>query len=597
MRKGHSLLNRIATKMRYIAGLVILTPNYGLIIVLQLISGTFNFAGLPMIIPILEFMNPSGASSQNIGVSGFMMNIFKYIGLELNFYTLLLMASILILSGQLLVIISSLIAVWAQNNLLKKYREQILNAYTRVDWLWLTNYHSGEIYHALIKEAELASVAHLNAQRVVIYTIQALAYLLLAIKLSLMGTLLAFALYGVLGLINLKNSRYVGQLNESYNTESVQLSKRITGLQQNKKFFKSSLLNNAFVNKIFTSVEKIVSIINKVNLRQQLQEGWTFTFTFLFLIMLVLFYKQLSINYFQLVLIVLVFNRLAPQFLNLSQAYLALNSNIPMHMSLKERLNDLKNNEESNGGQIFNGKDLIRFENVSFVYPKGNKAIENLNLTIQPNKSIAFVGGSGVGKSTILDLLLGLLKPSEGIIYYGDIPHFKLDLYSLRRKVAYVNQQPTLLDGTLKENLIIGNPQATEEMIREICKKVYIDHFIDQLPEGINTIIGENGIKLSGGQRQRVVLGRSLFMNPQILILDEATSELDMETEAMIQETINNLREELTIIIVAHRLSTVKLTDLIYVIEDGKISESGAYKELLDQKGRLFYLDSLQRVA
>ena len=597
MRKGRPLLNRIATKMRYIVGLVVSTPKYGLIIILQLISGAFSFAGLPMIIPILELMNPQGASSQTAGASDFMTNIFKYVGLAPNFYTLLLIASILILLGQLLVIISSLIAVLEQNNLLKKYRKQILNAYTRVDWLWLTNYHSGEIYHALIKEAELASVAHLNAQRVVIYAIQTLAYLVLAIKLSLMGTLLAFVLYGILGLINIINSRYVGRLNESYNAESVQLSKRITGLQQNRKFFKSSLLNNAFVNKILISVEKLISIINKVNFRQQFQDGWTFSFTFLFIIFLVLFYKQLSINYFQLILIVIVFNRLAPQFLSLFQAYLALNSNIPMHLSLKRRLTDLNDNEEPNGNQVFSGKDLIRFENVSFSYPGGNKAIKNINLTIQPNKTIAFVGGSGAGKSTILDLLLGLLKPSEGIVYYGDIPHSKLDLYSLRCKVAYVNQQPTLLDGTLKENLIIGNPQANEEMIRDICKKVCIDRFIDQLPEGINTIIGENGIKLSGGQRQRVVLARSLFMNPKILILDEATSELDMETEAMIQETINNLREELTVIIVAHRLSTVKFADLIYVIEDGKISESGTYNELLAKKGRLYYLDSLQRVV
>jgi len=182
-------------------------------------------------------------------------------------------------------------------------------------------------------------------------------------------------------------------------------------------------------------------------------------------------------------------------------------------------------------------------------------------------------------------------------IFYGDIPHKKLDKESFRSKVAYISQEQTLLDGTLRENLTIGKENADIAQINEICTKVHLDSFLKHLPEGLDTEIGENGVKLSGGQRQRVVIARALFTNPEILILDEATSELDLESERMVQETIKDLSKELTIIIVAHRLSTVKDADVINVLEKGKICESGSYQELLLQKGRLYYLDSLQTKA
>lgn len=258
-------------------------------------------------------------------------------------------------------------------------------------------------------------------------------------------------------------------------------------------------------------------------------------------------------------------------------------------------MNELRKNKEVYGGEVFQYDKPIFFEDVNFSYPDSGRVIRNITIEINPFQSVAFVGSSGGGKSTILDLILGLLKPESGTIYYGDIPHHQLDIVDFRKRVAYVSQETTLLDGTLLENLAIGYSEATEELLKDICKKVRIDKFINELPKGLQTEIGENGIKLSGGQRQRVALGRALFMTPKILILDEATSDLDTETEMLIHETIKNLHQSMTIIIVAHRLSTVKSADMIYVIEDGCVCEAGTYSELLDKKGRLYHLNSLQQ--
>lgn len=589
------IINKIINKIKYIYQLIVLTPQYKMIVLLQFVSSMASLIGLPLLVPVLNYMNDKVSPLNKEGNLQLIENILVYFGLEPNFYTILIIAVIFILMGQCLLFISSLLAANAQVILCQLYREDIFKAYSKAEWLWLINSRSGEMNYSVLREAELASVAHLNAQRVFIYTIQVLTLIFIAIRLSAAITLLALFVYGILVIFGTLNSSYVLRLSEDYNEKFKKLANDLSGMQQNKKFFKTSLLNEKLIKGIFTHLRDITRVTIRQNVRIQMQFTLSLIITSLFLISLMFFYKQLSLSYSVLLLILLIFLRISPEFATLSSAYANLDSNIPMHKSLHNRLNELHSRIEENGTEKFNFYNLIHFKNVSFSYPDGSKVFDGLNAVIEPYKTTAFIGSSGVGKSTFLDLFLGLLKPTAGTIYYGDIAYDKLDKSSLRNKIAYVAQETTLVDGTMRENLTIGTPNQSEENIKNIVNKVGMAELVNSMSEGLQTQIGENGVKLSGGQRQRVALARALFMEPQILILDEATSSLDTESEQLIQQTIKSLQKDFTIIIVTHKLSAVRCADKIYVLDKGKVCESGSYNELLQQKGKLYFFDSLQR--
>ncbi|MBT6671584.1 MAG: ABC transporter ATP-binding protein [Lentimicrobiaceae bacterium] len=562
--------------------------------IFQLLSGICSVVGFPMLIPILEYLktdSSNNVSQVNMNILGKLCN---YFGIEPSFYVLLALASILIIIGQALVFVSVIIVQYAGLEVSGNYKRKLFQAYLNVNWLWLNDDKLGEMNHSIIKETDLASVAHLNALRIMIYSIQAIVFLFVSIKLSLYVTLLAFLAYGVLFFFCSKNSHNVQWLSNQFNKTSQSLSCATAELLQNKKFFKSSNVHMGFMNKILGYVTETIRLMRLINLREELQKTATFLFTFSFLICLLMFHGVLGIGFSTLLVLLLVFQRMSPQFSLVFDNYLALNKHIPIYQSVVNRLEALKVNEEKHGGEIFRFEETIKSENVSFAYKGKNYVVENINIEIKPCNTVAFIGSSGAGKSTILDIILGLLKPDTGSVYYGDINHDKLDIIDFRRNVAYVSQNITLLDGTLRENLIIGCPQASDQLVEKICKKMHMDKMIKGLSDGIQTEIGENGVKLSGGQRQRIALARALFMRPKILILDEATSDLDAETEMLLQEVLQELRQSMTIIMVAHRLSTVKHADKIFVIEDGTVCEAGTYDELIKKEGRLHYLDSLQ---
>jgi ABC-type multidrug transport system fused ATPase/permease subunit len=406
-----------------------------------------------------------------------------------------------------------------------------------------------------------------------------------------------FCAAGVFGCILLTNIVYANRINrisKAYNQTFISLSTYVTLLTQNRKFFKATKSRGVFTNTVLNKVKEVNSKSWDLNLVDGILRTFTIMAGMAFVIMVFLFHPMLDINFSELILLLLVFNRLAPQFTSLSGNYTPISERIPIHQSIKNRIIALKENLEVTGSKKFEALNPIRFEDISFAYKKNKLVLKKVNLGINPLSSIAIVGGSGAGKSTLLDLFLGLLKPTSGVVHYGDIHHEELDIETLRGKVSYVSQNTTLLDGSLLYNLTITNPGVNETEVKDVCRKAQLNDFINKLPDGLATEIGENGIKLSGGQRQRIALGRALITNPEILILDEATSQLDSETERFIQQAIKELHKKLTIIIVAHRLSTVRFADTIYVLEKGEIIEQGTYSELLEQKGKLYELDVLQ---
>lgn len=231
-------------------------------------------------------------------------------------------------------------------------------------------------------------------------------------------------------------------------------------------------------------------------------------------------------------------------------------------------------------------EENIKFENVSFHYFDDDKLIlKDFNFEIKNGESVAFIGSTGSGKSTIVNLICKFYNPTSGDIYLDGINYRNIDKTCLYNNLGYVLQQPQLFSISIKENIKFGNENATDEEILKVCNLLGIDEFISKLPNGIDTVIGETGYNISGGQKQLISFARALIKNPKLLILDEATSSIDTETEKIIQNKMKDILKGKTSIIVAHRLSTIKHCDKIVLIENGNILEQGTHLELLDKKG------------
>ncbi|HLB53442.1 MAG TPA: ABC transporter ATP-binding protein [Chlamydiales bacterium] len=237
----------------------------------------------------------------------------------------------------------------------------------------------------------------------------------------------------------------------------------------------------------------------------------------------------------------------------------------------------------------------ITFQNVFFQYPERTKyALDDLSFSIQKGTTVAFVGLSGAGKSSILDLILGLRNPTGGQVLIDELPLTHYSEESWRKYIGVVSQESFIFHDTVEENIRFGEIQATEEEIQNAAKQAKASDFIEKLPQGYETPLGERGYQLSGGERQRIALARALLKDPPILILDEATSHLDSYSEKLIQHSLDQLHKKKTMIIVTHRLSTVIHADEIFVIEEGKLIEQGSHTKLLKSEGRYAQLWHLQ---
>ena len=254
--------------------------------------------------------------------------------------------------------------------------------------------------------------------------------------------------------------------------------------------------------------------------------------------------------------------------------------------------NDIEDNLRKK--KIVDLKGGITFQDVSFTYKGDEKPVlSHVNFKIQPGETVAFAGGSGSGKTTILNLAIGFLKADSGQVLVDGNDLMELDLHSYRKQIAVVPQQSILFTGTLRENITYGSESISEEQLWNVIRAANLEEVVQKLPDGLDTMITEHGENLSGGQRQRISIARAFLRNPKILILDEATSALDSISERKIQDSIQKLVKGRTTLIVAHRLSTIRNADRIAVIEKGNVLECGSYEELIEKKGAFYRMEKM----
>ena len=301
-------------------------------------------------------------------------------------------------------------------------------------------------------------------------------------------------------------------------------------------------------------------------------------------------FQVLSIPTTGVLLLLFLFARVMPRFSNIQQSFQSIINLMPSFtrvMGLMSRCEEASEPRVQRS-EAFELKRVMRFESVFFSYDGKNPVIQDFDLTIKAGETTAIVGPSGAGKSTIADLVMGLIVPGEGRILVDDRNLDPERIKAWRGQIGYVPQETFLFHDTLRANLLWARPGASEEEIRESLRLSAAEEFVSAFPKGLDTVLGDRGVLVSGGERQRLALARALLRKPSLLILDEATSSLDSENEKRIQIAIEGLHGSMTILVISHRLSTIRTADMIYLIEEGRLIESGRWDLLIAEEGSRF---------
>ena len=556
--------------MKKIVSFIRKTPYYKTIFSLQVLSSFLAFAGIPLLIPVIELAEGGGLLQSK--TSEDLIGMLAYIGIDATFSSLIVFVTIVIISSEIIKFSASILAEHSRTILTTTIREKIVGGYLRQNWLKINDLKKGLFNDSIIRQADAYAYVHLNALRVVINLIQFAAFTLVAFYISIQTTFIALTVYISIALINRLNHKGHTKVSVKYNNNLEDLSHSINGLQTNNKFYKATAFYDASKLPI-----KLMYLVRKnylkIVLREQLQGLWTVAIGLLFLVTILYNYQYLNIAFSELLVIVLVFQKLSPAYQSVQKALLDMRREIPVHDALKSTLKNITNSIEPIGKVKALCPVDVSFENVFFSYSSGGKNLESVTMSFPPKTTTAIVGKSGSGKTTLIDLYLGLLRPNNGQIYYNGIDHNNLDYDDLRSKISYVGQNITLVDGTVYENLLLHEDaikNIKHDDIEKSLKAVGLLKFVMEKEEGLDFLVGENGSKLSGGQIQRLLIARGLLSNTEIFILDEPTSNLDIESQNEVYDAIESLHNKVTIILITHSIKYAKGVDFIYQIDNGK---------------------------
>lgn len=356
----------------------------------------------------------------------------------------------------------------------------------------------------------------------------------------------------------------------------------IRGIREIKTLgVKNNLINNMIelIKDIYKKSEKEIDIEKSFNTKTNFIKSILECGVFATCVIL-LYYNKINLTFFiAMTYYVYRYTWLIENINDLTQTYQKVSVSISRVNDILE--NRLYKDEEFGTKKIDNIKGIIEFKNVTFSYPDEDNILKEFNLKIEPNQKIAIVGASGQGKSTLFNLITRIFDPTSGEITLDGINIKDLDEETLRKHISVIRQEPFVFNRTIKENFKLIDNNITLSEIRESAKMAYLDDYIMSLPNKYDTVLGEGGVNLSGGQKQRLSIARTLSKGSKIILFDEATSALDNSSQEYIKRTIDNLVKDHTIVIVAHRLSTIMDADIIYVVDNGKIVSSGTHKELL----------------
>jgi subfamily B ATP-binding cassette protein MsbA len=559
------------------------------------LTAVLEGVGLGFIYPILEVAQTEGPVKGGGPVLDTFLAVYELVGLP---FTL----AYLIIGVGLVMIIRytfSFLVAWLRAILAKHYEkslrtrafESALDA--RIGYF--DQEGSDDVLNAIITETRYSGRVISDGVRTMEYAFLVTAYLSVMVYITPTMTGLAIVLLGGITILlrfviepAVTVGNRVAKANEEVQ-EAVQAGTQ--GSRDVKLFGLSDEVFSSFRESIEQYASSSVDITrNKAAIQNYYQLAAALT---IFVLIYVGFtYSGLSLGELGIFLIAMF--QLAPRVSSLNSFFYNLEGNISHLVRTQEFLDRLNNNIEPDGEKPVLSVNEIEFDDIHFAYEPEEPVLQGISFEVGRGEFVAFVGQSGAGKSTIVSLLARLYDPDRGEIRSDGTSIEEYDIGQWRERIAVVRQQPYIFNDTLEANVTIGNRDATRREVEEVCEIAKVDEFLEELPNGYDSQLGDDGVRLSGGQRQRVALARALLKDAAFLVLDEATSDLDSNLERQVQRSIEAMDRDYGMIAIAHRLSTVKNADRIHTIDAGEIIESGTHRELLDTEGEYAELYAIQ---
>jgi ABC-type multidrug transport system fused ATPase/permease subunit len=583
---------------RFVREVISTAPARSVFVIAMLASSSF-FEGiaLAMLFPLLAMVGFSGAGELN-DIAVRISNFIGQWGIAANIYVIAALLVLTTVFQHLLFSAQAWIAAGLQSEFTVRWRQALTNALLRSEWLYFTRNKTGELSHVVNVETNRAAHLITYGCQVLSLGLTALVYFLVALLASWKVTLILMlggAAIVALGQLLVRHpARLSARQSEFYARYSGKSSEIMGGM----KLVRASGGDAAVRRVLWPLIEELRKVDRKIIMSPVILRA-SFEISSVVALMgaLVVAIRILGSDGATVLLIAALFMRLYPRISTIQQYVHQFRVSIPQYAAVVDALDAAEAAAEIQVAPAGLERKLVPpnliLRDVCVSYDD-RPALHSVTLKIPARNIVAVVGPSGAGKSTLVDALLRLVPISSGKIMVDGADLQAMDVVSWRRSVGYVPQDTFLFNATIAENISFGQSDAAIDDIREAARKAQISNFIETLPLGYNTIVGDRGVLLSGGQRQRVGLARALLGGKGVLILDEATSALDSETEAAIMRDIESLRRQITIVVIAHRLSTVRGADKIVVLDAGHVVEQGSPQELMRADGVYARLVNMQ---
>lgn len=559
--------------------------KFGFTLSLMVLISLTEGVGLLLLVPLLQLVGLDVQQGALGEIAGNIGDVFNYFNIEPTLGIVLIIYVLIITLNAFLVRLEATKSSEIQYEFAALLRKNLFKAITQSKWLFFSKKRSSDLAHALTNEIERISLGTGQVLTLIASIFVLVVYILFALELSGIITGLVFLVGIILLLLLRKKTSSSHSTGEDLSSSSKNLYsstlQHLDGMKTIKSFNIEEKNVESFSNLADDLGQKYVRAIKGyADVRFLFDAGSVVILSIIVFILI----SVIKISTAELLVLLFLFVRMIPRFSIIQRSYQYFLNMIPAFASVQHLEEECAQEGEliEKGGEVI-FEDKIKFNNVSFGYTD-SLVINNLSLEIPKGQTTALVGLSGAGKSTIADLVMGLLKPDHGEIKVDDDP--LTDFYSWRDQISYVAQETFLFNDTVRNNLLISEKSDNE--IFDILKLASAYEFVKRLPQGMDTMLGDRGVRLSGGEKQRLALARALLKNPSLLILDEATSNLDSKNEQKIRDSLNKLHGNLTILIIAHRLSTIQDADMIYLIEDGQAVESGNWESLIKKEQGAF---------